>query len=77
MSSTENVEFIAKLKIAISKILIAKIKFRAMYDEDTKNLTDNLNRIQTDSKFPMEYIKICVIYDTNATENPKTVKMDC
>ena len=48
-----------------------------MFDEDTKNLSDILNRIQTDNKFLMKYIRICVIYDTTASENPRTAKMEC
>ena len=48
-----------------------------MFDDDTKNLTDILNRIQTDTKFLMEYVRICVIYDSTASENPETAKMEC
>ena len=79
MYSSENVnnEFIIKVRIAINEILLARIKFRAMFDGDTKNLTDILNRIQTDNKILMEFIRNCVIYDTTASEIPRTAKMEC
>ena len=45
-----------------------------MYNVDTKNLTDNVNQIQTDNEFLIKYIKTCVIYDTVSSENHKAGK---
>ena len=63
MSLTNNVnnKFITKLRITVSEVLRSKIKSRALCNKETKNLTDILNRIQTDNEFLMEYINTCVI----------------
>ena len=61
MSSTNNVndEFITKLRITVSEDLRSKIKSSALCNKETKDLTDILNRIQTDNEFLMKYIKTC------------------
>ena len=51
MSSTNNVndEFINKLRITVSDVLRFKIKSCTLGNKKTKDLTDILNRIQTDN----------------------------
>ena len=64
MSSTNNVnnEFITKLRISVSEVLRSKIKSRALCNKEPKNLTDILNRIQTDNEFLIEYVNTCITH---------------
>ena len=64
MSSTNNVnnEFITKLRITVSDVLRSKIKSRVLCNKETKDLTDILNRIQTDNEFLIEYANTCITH---------------
>ena len=64
MFSTKNVndEFITKLIIPISEVLLSKIKSRALFNKETNNLTDILNRILTDNEFLIEYVNTCITH---------------
>ena len=64
MSSTNNVnaEFITELRIIVSDLLRSKIKSRALCNKETKDLTDILNRIQTDNEFLIKYANTCITH---------------
>ena len=64
MSSTNNVnaEFINKLRIIVNEDLRSKIKSRVLYNKETKDLTDILDRIQTDNEFLIEYVNTCITH---------------
>ena len=64
MSSTNNVnnEFITKLRITVSDVLRSKIKSCTLGNKKTKDLTDILNRIQTDNEFLIEYVNTCIAH---------------
>ena len=64
MSSTDNVnaEFINKLRITVSELLRSKIKSCTLGDKKTKDLTDTLNRIQTDNEFLIKYANTCITH---------------
>ena len=63
MSSTNNIniEFITKLRIIVSNLLLSKIK-SSLDNKDTKDLTDILDRIQTDNEFLIEYANTCITH---------------
>ena len=63
MSSTDNVnaEFITELRIIVSD-LRSKIKSCTLGDKKTKDLTDTLNRIQTDNEFLIKYANTCITH---------------
>ena len=64
MSSTNNVsaEFINKLRIIVGEDLRSKIKSRVLCNKETKDLTDILDRIQTDNEFLIEYANTCITH---------------
>ena len=64
MSSTDNVnaEFITELRIIVSDVLLSKIKSCTLGNKTTEDLTDTLNRIQTDNEFLIEYANTCITH---------------